>query len=70
MVSLALRASGGLLFKTLRQSSGLGQLRMASMLVDDAKYGWLKELGLQAENDGVFTGLWGGSGPVSLRIKS
>jgi len=39
---------------------------MASqLLVENTKYAWLGELGLSAENGGVFTGsAWGGSGPV------
>jgi len=37
---------------------------MASYLVNDPKYGFLKELGLQEENKGVFHGKWAGSGEV------
>lgn len=40
------------------------QFRMASMLINEPKFAFLKELGLGAENDGVFDGKWGGSGPV------
>uniref|UniRef100_A0A914V9H7 aldehyde dehydrogenase (NAD(+)) n=1 Tax=Plectus sambesii TaxID=2011161 RepID=A0A914V9H7_9BILA len=40
------------------------QFRMASMLINEPKYAFLKELGLEAENKGVFDGKWGGSGPV------
>lgn len=40
------------------------QFRMASMLINDPKYAFLKELGLKEENDGVFHGKWGGAGPV------
>ena len=35
-----------------------------SLLIDEPKYSWLKELGLKAENDGVFNGSWGGKGQV------
>ena len=37
---------------------------MSGLLIEDQKYSWLKELGLQAENKGVFNGTWGGSGEV------
>lgn len=40
------------------------------LLIDEAKYSWLKDLGLKAENDGVFNGKWGGKGEVSLTICS
>lgn len=36
-----------------------------TLLIDEAKYSWLKDLGLKAENDGVFNGSWGGKGQVS-----
>ncbi|XP_061172639.1 alpha-aminoadipic semialdehyde dehydrogenase-like [Saccostrea echinata] len=35
---------------------------MSSMLIDDPKYSWLKDLGLGATNKGVFYGVWGGTG--------
>lgn len=35
---------------------------MSGLLIDDPKYSWLKELGLSAKNDGVYTGTWFGSG--------
>ena len=35
------------------------------LLINDPKYSWLKELGLQADNPGVFDGTWHASGPVS-----
>ncbi|CAD5216412.1 unnamed protein product [Bursaphelenchus okinawaensis] len=34
------------------------QFRMASLLIQDPKYSFLKELGLQEENSGVFDGKW------------
>jgi aldehyde dehydrogenase family 7 protein A1 len=42
------------------------QNRMASLLIQNkTKYGFLSELGLQEENQGVFDGQeWKGSGPV------
>ncbi|CAK8680073.1 unnamed protein product [Clavelina lepadiformis] len=37
----------------------------SDLLIDQPKYEWLKELGLNADNDGVFDGSWRpGSGPV------
>ncbi|KAK6034974.1 aldehyde dehydrogenase family protein [Cooperia oncophora] len=38
--------------------------RMASFLVNDSKYAFLKELGLSENNCGVFHGRWSASGPV------
>jgi len=35
---------------------------MSSLLIDDPKYSFLKNLGLSAENKGVFDGSWGGNG--------
>ena len=41
---------------------------LSSYLIENPKYGWLKELGLARDNPGVFTGTWGGNGEVS-RLK-
>lgn len=38
----------------------------ADLLINEPKYSWLKELGLQADNPGVFDGTWHANGPVSL----
>ena len=38
---------------------------MSDLLINDPKYSWIKELGLQEVNPGVFDGSWNGSGPVS-----
>ncbi|XP_065836240.1 alpha-aminoadipic semialdehyde dehydrogenase-like [Oscarella lobularis] len=35
---------------------------LSSYLIENPKYGWLKELGLARDNPGVFTGTWGGNG--------
>ncbi|XP_041369169.1 alpha-aminoadipic semialdehyde dehydrogenase-like [Gigantopelta aegis] len=35
---------------------------MSGMLIDEPKYSWIKELGLSAQNNGVYYGVWGGSG--------
>lgn len=40
------------------------QRRMASLLISNPKYSFLKELGLSEENHGVFTGEWKANGPV------
>lgn len=40
----------------------------ADLLINDPKYSWLKELGLEADNPGVFDGTWHASGPVSVRF--
>ncbi|KAJ8261496.1 hypothetical protein COCON_G00172190 [Conger conger] len=37
---------------------------MSTLLINQSKYSWLKELGLQEENDGVYNGTWGGKGEV------
>jgi len=39
--------------------------KMSNYLVDEPKYGFLKELGIGKVNPGVFNGKWGGSGEVS-----
>lgn len=38
---------------------------MSGLLIEDPKYAWLKDLGLQSQNSGVFYGAWGGSGEVT-----
>jgi hypothetical protein len=40
---------------------------MSGLLIEDPKYSWLKELGLSADNDGVYTGSWCGNGEVGAR---
>lgn len=39
-------------------------------LINDSKYGFLKQLGLANENPGLYDGKWGGSGKVSLTKKN
>ena len=42
---------------------------MSTLLIEDPKYSWLKELELDASNKGVFYGKWTGSGEViSFRV--
>lgn len=38
------------------------------LLINKEKYAWLKELGLKAENDGVFNGTWAGRGEVRANV--
>ena len=40
-------------------------LSSGDLLINDASYSWLKDdLGLTADNHGVFNGSWGGAGNV------
>ena len=39
--------------------------KMSSFLVDEPKYAFLKDLGIEKRNPGVYNGTWGGSGDVS-----
>jgi len=39
---------------------------MSRLLIEEPKYSWLQELGLKADNPGVFCGTWSGQGQVSL----
>ncbi|XP_072051343.1 alpha-aminoadipic semialdehyde dehydrogenase-like [Amphiura filiformis] len=61
-------------FPTLKKSllirMAQNQTRAASTLLVDSggKYSFLKELGIAADNDGVFTGKWGGRGEVMTSV--
>uniref|UniRef100_A0A3P9AZ04 aldehyde dehydrogenase (NAD(+)) n=1 Tax=Maylandia zebra TaxID=106582 RepID=A0A3P9AZ04_9CICH len=52
----------------LRSKFALAQCQqsaaMSSLLINQPKYAWLKELGLSEDNPGVYNGSWGGSGEV------
>uniref|UniRef100_A0A4W4G9N2 aldehyde dehydrogenase (NAD(+)) n=1 Tax=Electrophorus electricus TaxID=8005 RepID=A0A4W4G9N2_ELEEL len=37
---------------------------MSTLLINQPKYTWLKELGLSEDNGGVFNGTWGGKGEI------
>uniref|UniRef100_A0A8C7SMD7 Alpha-aminoadipic semialdehyde dehydrogenase n=1 Tax=Oncorhynchus mykiss TaxID=8022 RepID=A0A8C7SMD7_ONCMY len=37
---------------------------MSTLLINQPKYAWLKELGLSEDNDGVYNGNWGGKGEL------
>lgn len=43
--------------------------KMSNYLVDDPKYAFLKDIGIEKLNPGVFNGKWGGSGEVSRYCK-
>ena len=45
---------------SVRAMSGGGN----GLLINDPKYSWIRELGLQENNPGVFDGTWRGSGQV------
>lgn len=40
----------------------------SSYLIDESKYSFLKELGLEKNNQGVYHGNWAGSGDVCYFI--
>jgi len=40
--------------------------KSSSFLINDSKYSFLKELGLNEENVGVYDGQWGANGNVSI----
>ena len=40
----------------------------ADLLIDEPEFSWLRELGLKAENDGVYNGSWKGRGEVCLSM--
>lgn len=40
----------------------------SSYLIDDPKYSFLKDLGLEKKNVGVFNGRWEANGEVGLKI--
>lgn len=62
IASITLRRA--ILLKTSSNSS-----RMASTyLIDDPKYSFLKDLGLERTNYGVYDGEWKGSGPALKSI--
>ncbi|KAH9500842.1 Alpha-aminoadipic semialdehyde dehydrogenase [Bulinus truncatus] len=60
-------ATLSLLFRSLTiRRSAVYQSRcmsaMSSLLIEDPKYSWLKELGLSSKNKGVYYGRWEGTG--------
>ena len=57
------------IYSRLNQACRGGHRSMSSgsYLIEQEKYSFLKELGLNKENKGVFDGKWSGSGDVSLK---
>lgn len=47
-----------------RQIHHAGKRLMSSYLINDPEFSFLKELGLEEENLGVWNGKWSGSGEV------
>ncbi|XP_058963307.1 alpha-aminoadipic semialdehyde dehydrogenase-like isoform X1 [Pocillopora verrucosa] len=39
-----------------------------NLLIEEEKYAWLKDLGLKAENDGVYNGSWGARGETVTSV--
>lgn len=53
--------------RTLPSTYRLTSQRLSSSyLVNNPEYSFLKDLGLEADNNGVFNGKWGGSGEVKI----
>ena len=48
----------------LRAMSGAKSYSTSELLINDPKYSWLRNLGLQEENPGVCDGTWHANGPV------
>uniref|UniRef100_A0A4W5LPM4 aldehyde dehydrogenase (NAD(+)) n=1 Tax=Hucho hucho TaxID=62062 RepID=A0A4W5LPM4_9TELE len=58
-VRLKVQSRNKLLTISYQQSAA-----MSTLLINQPKYAWLKELGLSEDNDGVYNGNWGGKGEV------
>ena len=55
--------------RTLHPTYRLSAQRLSSTcLINDPEYSFLKDLGLEADNLGVFNGKWGGNGEVIFLI--
>lgn len=50
---------------SLSHSRVIRNMSSSSFLINDPKYGFLKELGLSEKNSGVYDGAWKGSGEVT-----
>ena len=63
-----LRAFSNKLFKFPKSNLGVFSKYAYSsgnnLLIDEPEFAWLKELGLKAENDGVYNGSWKANGEV------
>ena len=40
-----------------------------NLLIDEPEFAWLKDLGLEADNDGVYNGSWKGNGEVYTGVR-
>lgn len=65
MATTSVLYRAGYLLSKNRFSSLRFHRTMSSLLIEDPKYSWLKDLGLSSKNNGVFYGVWGGSGQVN-----
>jgi len=59
------RGTGLILLRSNRSKLANLYSTMSRLLIDESKYSWLRDLGLKADNPGVFYGAWGGQGQVS-----
>ena len=59
------RGTGVILFRSNRSKFASLYSTMSQLLVDEPKYSWLQELGLKADNPGVFCGAWSAHGQVN-----
>ena len=55
---------GSVNLKSSWSIAGQQRMTMASFLVDDPKYSFLKDLGLEKTNNGVYNGKWFANGEV------
>lgn len=69
-MSLLIRKVPVKIFSTSKNATSIRTMSAASanFLVNDPKYSFLKDLGLQEHNPGVFDGSWKGSGKVRQLI--
>lgn len=62
------RGTGVILFRSNRSKFASLYSTMSQLLVDEPKYSWLQELGLKADNPGVFCGAWSAHGQVVTNL--
>ena len=58
------RGAGIILLRSNRSTFANLYSTMSRLLIEEPNYSWLQELGLKADNPGVFCGAWGGHGQV------
>jgi hypothetical protein len=59
-----------LVFSRVQYLFSIRAMSSGNYLIDEPKYSFLKELGLEKINQGVYDGKWSGSGEVRLLILS